>query len=111
MVKPYCCERLTIWECPFLRAEAMPAHTGEPLPVWSEKVRVWEEGGQQAAAARTESRRDVVAAWLRALPATRRFEKTDAKSGLLFTASAVAASGPPRTNSRPGRVPSSTRDG
>lgn len=58
---------LTIWDSPFLRAEAMPAHTGEPIWEWSAKVLAWEEGWNQAVAARAEAGSERKAAWICAL--------------------------------------------
>ncbi|WP_092578990.1 CrpP-related protein [Achromobacter sp. NFACC18-2] len=35
---------LTLWDCPYLKAEAMPGHTGGSLSGWKAKVDAWEEG-------------------------------------------------------------------
>lgn len=35
---------LTLLDCPFLRARAMPGHTGERPTEWRAKVEAWEEG-------------------------------------------------------------------
>lgn len=60
-------EGLTVWDSPFLRAEAMPAHTGEPFREWNAKVRAWEEGWNQAVAARAEAQGAIKTAWIHAL--------------------------------------------
>lgn len=60
-------EGLTIWDSPFLHAEAMPAHTGEPFGEWNAKVKAWEEGWNQAVAARAEARGAIKTAWIHAL--------------------------------------------
>ncbi|WP_338130928.1 CrpP-related protein [Achromobacter denitrificans] len=35
---------LTLLDCPFLRARAMPGHTGERPREWRAKVEAWEDG-------------------------------------------------------------------
>jgi len=35
---------LTLWDCPYYRAAAMPGHTGEPIAQWRSKVEAWEAG-------------------------------------------------------------------
>ncbi|MDR7944575.1 MULTISPECIES: CrpP-related protein [Achromobacter] len=35
---------LTLLDCPFLRARAMPGHTGERPREWRAKVDAWEDG-------------------------------------------------------------------
>ncbi|MGE8453768.1 MAG: CrpP-related protein [Pseudomonadales bacterium] len=45
---------LTIWDCPFIHASAMPAHTGERFWDWEAKVHAWEEGWIQASSDRVE---------------------------------------------------------
>lgn len=35
---------LTLWDCPFYKARAMPGHTGESLAKWQAKVDAWEAG-------------------------------------------------------------------
>lgn len=45
---------LTIWDCPYLLANEMPAHTGEPFREWNAKVQAWEEGWNQASSRRVE---------------------------------------------------------
>ncbi|WP_304413497.1 CrpP-related protein [Achromobacter sp. RTa] len=35
---------LTLLDCPFLRARAMPGHTGERPWEWRTKVEAWEDG-------------------------------------------------------------------
>ena len=39
---------LSIWQSPYVRAEAMPAHSGEPIGDWMEKVTSWEAGWKAA---------------------------------------------------------------
>lgn len=39
---------LTLWDCPFYRAAAMPGHTGESISEWSGKVEAWEAGWMAA---------------------------------------------------------------
>lgn len=39
---------LTLWDCPFYRATAMPGHTGESISEWSGKVEAWEAGWMEA---------------------------------------------------------------
>jgi len=35
---------LTLWDCPYLKANAMPGHTGESPSQWRAKVDAWEDG-------------------------------------------------------------------
>lgn len=35
---------LTLLDCPYLRAEEMPGHTGEPIALWRNRVSAWEAG-------------------------------------------------------------------
>ena len=35
---------LTLWDCPYYLAAAMPGHTGESIMEWREKVDAWEAG-------------------------------------------------------------------
>ncbi|MNV16770.1 hypothetical protein D3C71_1075390 [compost metagenome] len=35
---------LTLWDCPYYQAAAMPGHTGESIMEWREKVDAWEAG-------------------------------------------------------------------
>lgn len=35
---------LTLWDCPYFKAEEMPGHTGETLSSWKAKVDAWEAG-------------------------------------------------------------------
>lgn len=35
---------LTLWDCPYLKAHAMPGHTGESPAAWQAKVDAWEDG-------------------------------------------------------------------
>lgn len=51
---------LTLWDCPYYRAAAMPGHTGESISQWGAKVEAWEAGwrvatggGQASPASRT----------------------------------------------------------
>ncbi|CAB3684273.1 CrpP-related protein [Achromobacter pestifer] len=37
-------EGLTLWDCPYYRADVMPGHTGESIVEWREKVEAWEAG-------------------------------------------------------------------
>lgn len=37
-------EGLTLWDCPYYRAVAMPGHTGESITEWRTKVEAWEAG-------------------------------------------------------------------
>ncbi|WP_313619590.1 CrpP-related protein [Achromobacter sp.] len=37
-------EGLTLWDCPYYRAAAMPGHTGESIADWRGKVEAWEAG-------------------------------------------------------------------
>ncbi|MNR28940.1 hypothetical protein D3C85_1462900 [compost metagenome] len=37
-------EGLTLWDCPYYVAAAMPGHTGESIAEWREKVSAWERG-------------------------------------------------------------------
>jgi len=39
---------LTLWDCPYYRAAAMPGHTGESISQWRSKVDAWEAGWIQA---------------------------------------------------------------
>lgn len=40
----------TLWDCPYYRATEMPAHTGETIPKWREKVEAWERGWRKRSA-------------------------------------------------------------
>lgn len=42
---------LSILNCPYLRADAMPAHTGEPIAQWRGRVEAWEAGWKKVRAA------------------------------------------------------------
>ncbi|MNU43070.1 hypothetical protein D3C71_318460 [compost metagenome] len=35
---------MTLWDCPYYQAAAMPGHTGESITEWREKVDAWEAG-------------------------------------------------------------------
>lgn len=37
-------EGLTLWDCPYFRADAMPGHPGESPEKWRAKVEAWEAG-------------------------------------------------------------------
>lgn len=39
---------LTLWDCPYYRAAAMPGHTGESIAQWRNKVQAWEAGWMEA---------------------------------------------------------------
>lgn len=45
---------LTIWDCPYLHANAMPGHTGEHFWDWNAKLQAWEEGWNEASSRRVE---------------------------------------------------------
>lgn len=61
---------LTLLDSPFLRAEAMPAHTGERIKEWQDKVNAWESGWHAATRERGHHQRNAVgAALIRALRA------------------------------------------
>lgn len=79
---------LTIWDSPFLHADAMPAHTGEAFLVWDAKVRAWEEGWQRATSARSEGRGALAAAWIRALRDSRHTKEPCTKPRLFCAAGA-----------------------
>lgn len=34
----------SLFDCPYLRAQQMPGHTGEPIGLWRAKVAAWEAG-------------------------------------------------------------------
>ncbi|WP_338060092.1 CrpP-related protein [Achromobacter kerstersii] len=38
---------LSILNCPYLRADAMPAHTGEPIAQWRGRVEAWRRDGKR----------------------------------------------------------------
>jgi hypothetical protein len=42
---------LSILDCPYLRADAMPAHSGEPIAQWNRRVAAWEAGWKRVRAA------------------------------------------------------------
>lgn len=35
---------MTLWDCPYFKADQMPGHTGELLCSWKAKVDAWEAG-------------------------------------------------------------------
>lgn len=37
----------SLLDCPFLRANEMPGHTGEAIADWRQKVEAWETGWQK----------------------------------------------------------------
>ncbi|CAB3641748.1 MAG: hypothetical protein J0I68_01320 [Achromobacter sp.] len=43
---------LGLLDCPYFRAGAMPAHTGESISEWSRCVQAWEMGWREATAQR-----------------------------------------------------------
>lgn len=47
---------LTLWDCPYLRAVAMPGHTGESTAAWQAKVDAWEAGWTAETQSRTSTR-------------------------------------------------------
>lgn len=47
-------EGLTLLDCPYFIAQAMPNHTGEAIAEWHAKVDAWETGWRQATLCRTE---------------------------------------------------------
>ncbi|MFJ3460870.1 CrpP-related protein [Achromobacter spanius] len=47
---------LSLLNCPYLKAAAMPAHTGEPPGDWIQRVAAWEEGWKREAANRGTKR-------------------------------------------------------
>ncbi|WP_081955030.1 MULTISPECIES: CrpP-related protein [Achromobacter] len=44
---------LTLFDCPYFRARALPSYTGESISTWKQKVDAWEQGWQ----AETDNRR------------------------------------------------------
>jgi len=38
---------LSLWDCPYLKAQAMPGHTGESPATWQAKLDTWEAGWAQ----------------------------------------------------------------
>ncbi|ADP17324.1 hypothetical protein AXYL_04004 [Achromobacter xylosoxidans A8] len=40
-------EGLSLFDCPYYVASAMPGHTGEAIQEWREKVDAWEAGWTQ----------------------------------------------------------------
>lgn len=47
---------LGLLDCPYLKADAMPAHTGEPIHAWRQRVEAWERGWNRAMAERADPR-------------------------------------------------------
>ncbi|WP_336298560.1 CrpP-related protein [Achromobacter mucicolens] len=47
---------LSLWNCPYLKADAMPGHTGEAPGEWIERVKAWEEGWERESAQRGAKR-------------------------------------------------------
>lgn len=43
---------LPLWDNPYLKARAMPGHTGESPTLWQAKVEAWEAGWKEQSAAR-----------------------------------------------------------
>lgn len=39
---------LTLWDCPYFKAQSMPGHTGESPAEWQAKVDAWEDGWMRA---------------------------------------------------------------
>ncbi|CAB3847676.1 hypothetical protein YH64_018475 [Achromobacter sp. LC458] len=48
-------EGFSLWDCPYLRAEEMPGHTGGPIAEWREKIRAWETGWRKQVRSRPSS--------------------------------------------------------
>ncbi|MGE8451502.1 MAG: CrpP-related protein [Pseudomonadales bacterium] len=48
---------LSILDCPYLRVDAMPYHTGEPIAQWTRRVEAWEAGWKQVRVAPRASAR------------------------------------------------------
>lgn len=38
---------LPLWDCPYLKAQMMPGHTGESPATWQAKLDAWEAGWAQ----------------------------------------------------------------
>jgi len=47
---------LSLLSCPYLKADAMPGHTGECPREWIERVNAWEEGWKREVAQRGAKR-------------------------------------------------------
>jgi len=47
---------LSLLNCPYLKADAMPGHTGEAPGEWIERVKAWEEGWKREMAQRGTKR-------------------------------------------------------
>ncbi|MFJ3465829.1 CrpP-related protein [Achromobacter spanius] len=73
---------LSIWHSPYVRAEAMPAHSGEPIADWMEKVKSWEAGWKAAMIERDEKRDRLTAAEIHALRRRAQREEADRKLDL-----------------------------
>lgn len=43
---------LSLLDCPYLKADAMPGHTGESPGEWLKRVNAWEEGWKRESAQR-----------------------------------------------------------
>ena len=85
----------TIWDCPFLRANAMPAHTGESFIEWDERVRAWEAGWRQETAERSRERGTMISAWIEALRSSKGADSADQKLDLFCAHGHHEKSSPP----------------
>ncbi|CUJ69258.1 CrpP-related protein [Achromobacter aegrifaciens] len=47
---------LSLLNCPYLKADAMPGHSGEAPGEWLERVNAWEEGWKRESAQRAAKR-------------------------------------------------------
>ncbi|KRA01299.1 CrpP-related protein [Achromobacter sp. Root565] len=47
---------LSLLDCPYLKADAMPGHTGETPGEWLKRVNAWEEGWKRESAQRGAKR-------------------------------------------------------
>lgn len=47
---------LSLLNCPYLKADAMPGHTGESPGEWIERVKAWEQGWKSELAQRGTKR-------------------------------------------------------
>ncbi|MFY2836859.1 MULTISPECIES: CrpP-related protein [Achromobacter] len=47
---------LSLLNCPYLKADAMPGHTGESPGEWLKRVNAWEEGWKRESAQRGAKR-------------------------------------------------------
>jgi hypothetical protein len=73
---------LTLWDSPYLHAEAMPAHTGEPIADWQEKASAWEGGWYAATRDRARAHASMAAALIRAQLAGAQVEQAYSKADI-----------------------------